>query len=131
PQCLTFGRGLCDLHHVSSRLVECTRHCFDEQVVLALEMPVEAPFFQTYLLHHRSDAAAVPAALAERASGHGKNFFVVLRFVFGRVSHDFKEYDSTLISVKGKTHKVTTRKPQVGVPVQTGVALCAIELPVL
>jgi len=29
------------------------------------------------------------------------------------------------------THKLITRKPQVGVPVQTGVALCAIELPVL
>jgi transglutaminase-like putative cysteine protease len=50
-------------------------------------MSVEAPFFQAYLLHHRPDAAAVPAALAERASGHGKNFFVVLRFVFRRVSH--------------------------------------------
>src|SRR4029077_1233139 len=87
PQCLTFGRGLCNLHHVSSRLVECTCHCFDEQVVLAIEMPVEAPFFQAYLLHHRPDAAAVTAAFAERASGHGKNLLVVLRFVFGRVSH--------------------------------------------
>jgi hypothetical protein len=36
------------------------------QVVLALEMPVEAPFFQAYLLHDRPDAAAVTAALAER-----------------------------------------------------------------
>jgi hypothetical protein len=45
-------------------------------------MPVEAPFRQAYLLHHRPDAAAVTAVLAERASGDGKNVLVVLRFVF-------------------------------------------------
>src|SRR6266705_639668 len=51
-------------------------------------MPVKAPFFEAYLLHHRPDAARVTTALAERASGHGKNLLVVLRFVFRRVSHD-------------------------------------------
>jgi hypothetical protein len=33
-------------------------------------------------LHHRPDAAAVSALLAEGASGHGKNVLVILRFVF-------------------------------------------------
>jgi acyl-CoA reductase-like NAD-dependent aldehyde dehydrogenase len=36
-----------------------------------------------------------------------------------------------LIIVSSCFLKLITRKPQVGVPVQTGVALCAIELPVL
>src|SRR5882672_423940 len=82
PQTLTFGRGLCNFQHASSHLVECPCHRFDEQVVLALKMPVEAPFRQAYLLHHRPDAAAVTAVLAERASCHGKNVLVVPRFVF-------------------------------------------------
>jgi hypothetical protein len=50
-------------------------------------MPVEAPFRQAYLLHHRPDTAAVTAMFAERASGHGKNLLVILRFVFQRVPH--------------------------------------------
>jgi hypothetical protein len=45
-------------------------------------MAIEAAFFQADLIHYRSDAAAFAAALAERASGHGKNPLVVLRFVF-------------------------------------------------
>src|SRR5437868_10054432 len=53
-------------------------------------MPVEAPFLQAYLPHHCPDAAAVPAALAEGASSHGKNPLVVLRFMFRRVSHDVR-----------------------------------------
>jgi hypothetical protein len=81
-QSLTFGRGLGNFQHASSHLVECPCHRLDEQVILAFKMPVEAPFRQAYLLHHRADAAAVTAVLAERASGHGKNVLVVLRFVF-------------------------------------------------
>jgi hypothetical protein len=50
-------------------------------------MPVEAPFRQAHLFHYRADAAAVTAVLAERASGHGKNVLVVLRFVFQGVPH--------------------------------------------
>jgi hypothetical protein len=53
-------------------------------------MPVEAPFRQAYLLHHRPDAAAVTAVLAERASSYGKNVLVVLRFMFQGVPHDTK-----------------------------------------
>jgi hypothetical protein len=49
-------------------------HRFDEQVVLALKMPVEAPFGQAYLLHHRPDAAAVPAALAEKRAATERMF---------------------------------------------------------
>jgi hypothetical protein len=45
-------------------------------------VPVEASLFQAYLLHHRPDAAAVAAALAERARSHRKNVLVVPRFVF-------------------------------------------------
>ncbi len=81
-QCLTFGRRPCNFQHATSHLVECPCHRFDEQVVFALKMPVETTFRQAYLLHHRPDAAAVTAVLAERASGHGKNALVVLRFVF-------------------------------------------------
>ena len=60
------------------------------QVILALKMPVEAPFSQAHLLHYRADAATVTAMLAERASGHGKNMLVVLRFVFQGVPHDLR-----------------------------------------
>src|SRR5579864_433852 len=87
---MPFRCRLGHLHHVSSSLVECPRNRFDEQVVLALEMPVEAPFLQAHLFHYCTDAAGVPAALAERASGHGKNLLVVLRFVFKGVPHDRK-----------------------------------------
>ena len=87
---VSFGCGLRYLQHALSHLVECPRYGFDEQVVLALKMPIEAPFRQAHLFHHRSDAAAVPAMLAERASGHGKNVLVVLRFVLRRVSHDLR-----------------------------------------
>ena len=87
PQGLTLGRGPCDVHQSLSRLIQCPCDRLDEQVVLALKMPVKAPFFQAHPLHHRPDAAAVPAALTERASGHAKNLLVVLRFVFPRVSH--------------------------------------------
>ena len=89
-QSLTLGRGLCNLDHASPRLVECPCHRFDEQVLLALKMPVEASLFQAYLLHHRPDPARVTAALAKRASGHGKNLFVVLRFMFQRIPQDVR-----------------------------------------
>src|SRR5882757_3983220 len=74
-------------------------------------MPVEAPFRQAYLLHHRADAAAVTAVLAERASGHGKNVLVVLRFVFQGVPHGLK---STLVLFKLSTPKIGSceRRPR-------------------
>src|SRR5579864_5311153 len=50
-------------------------------------MPVEAPFCQACLLHHRADAARVPAVLPDRAGSHGKNLLPVPRFVFQRISH--------------------------------------------
>src|SRR6516162_5877758 len=53
-------------------------------------MPVEATFCQAHLLHHRADAACVPTLLPDRASSHGKNLFVVPRFVFYRVSHNIR-----------------------------------------
>ncbi len=90
PQRLTFRRGLCNLHHARFHLVDRPCHRFNEQVVLALKMPVKAPFFQACLLHHRPDAAAVTAALTESPSRDGKNFLVVLRFVFWRVSHELR-----------------------------------------
>src|SRR3984893_2072231 len=104
PQSLTFGRGLCNFQHAASHLVECPCHRFDEQVVLALKMPVEAPFRQAYLLHYRADAAAVTAVLAERASGHGNNLLVVLRFVFRRVPHVIRVRSYSYF-VKSKTMK--------------------------
>ena len=57
-------------------------------------MPVEASFSQAYLLHHRPDAAAVTAVLAEGACSDRENVLVVLRFVFSRISHGL-EYDRT------------------------------------
>ncbi len=81
-QSLTFGRGLRNFQHARSHFVECPCYRFDEQIVLALKVLVEAPFGQAYLLHHRPDAAAVASVFAERASGHGKNVRVILRFVF-------------------------------------------------
>jgi hypothetical protein len=81
-QSLTFGRGLCNFQHASPSLVECPCHRFDEQIVLALKVPVETPFREAYLPHHRPNAADVTAVLAERPRGHGKNVLVVLRFVF-------------------------------------------------
>jgi hypothetical protein len=94
---VSFGRGLRNFQHALSHLVECPGYGLDEQVVLALKMPVEAPFGQAHLFHQRPDAAGVPAVLAERTSGYGKYILVVLGFVFGRVSHPARiEYVRTL-----------------------------------
>ena len=60
------------------------------QFVLGLKMPVEAALFQPYLLHHGADAAAVTAALAERARRHGKNLLVILRFVLWGIPHQLR-----------------------------------------
>src|SRR6185312_4714271 len=90
PQGLAFRRSGCHSRYAVTHLIEGPGYCFDEQIVLAFKVPVEAAFREAYLLHHCADAAAVAAVLAERASGDGKNVLVVLRFVFCRVPHDVK-----------------------------------------
>jgi hypothetical protein len=87
-QSLSLRRRSRSFHHARPHLIECPGHGFDEKIVLAFKVPVKAPLCQADLLHHRPDAAAVTASLAERASGHGKNLLVVLRFVFPRIPHD-------------------------------------------
>src|SRR5438477_631747 len=77
-------------------------------------MPVKAPFFEAYLLHHRPDAARVTTALAKRASGHGKNLLVVVRFVFRRVSHDLRvrQYSNGSQGVAGIQNKQSPPAPR-------------------
>src|SRR3984893_17754229 len=82
PQSLAFGCSLCSLQHARSHLIERSRYRFNEKIILACKMPVEAPFCQAYLLHHRTDATRVPAVLPDRAGSHGKNLLAVPRFVF-------------------------------------------------
>jgi hypothetical protein len=80
-QSLTFERGLCNFQHAASHLVECPCHGFDEQVVLALEMPVEAPFVRPTFFITVPMPLLSPPCLRKRTSGHGKNVLVILRFV--------------------------------------------------
>src|SRR6516162_8925199 len=83
-------------------------------------MPVEATFCQAHLLHHRADAACVPTLLPDRASSHGKNLFVVPRFVFHRVSHDLR--------VRSYSNGVKRQKIRLGVWMPRLRISCA-ELP--
>src|SRR5581483_1657651 len=93
-QSLSFARELCSLDHAVSRFLECASYRLHKQVVLALEMPIEASLGEAGLFHDSPDPAAVPAVFAKQASGKSKNVFAALRFVLGRVSHGPK---STLV----------------------------------
>src|SRR5579862_8172246 len=86
-QCLTWRCSPCNLLHPPSCFLDGPCHRLDEQVVLALEMPIESTLFQAHLFQHGPDAARVAAALAERTRRRSKNSFVIPGFVFGRISH--------------------------------------------
>src|SRR5271170_7148020 len=69
----------------------------NEKVILACKMPVEAPFCQACLFHHRADAARVPAVLPDRAGSHGENLLPVPRFVFQRISHAIRVLSYSIV----------------------------------
>jgi len=82
-QSLSVGRGVCDFDHACSHFVEGAGYGFDEEVILAVEMPVEASFGEAYLLHDGPDAAGVAAMLAKGLRGYRDDVLVALGFVFG------------------------------------------------
>jgi hypothetical protein len=81
------GRALCCCRNPVANLLQASGEGFDEQLLLAPEMPVEAPMREVEISHQVGDRGTLAATAPEAARGRAHNPVPCRLFVLGRVPH--------------------------------------------